>query len=132
MDLQHAEIARGTEPASPWLVHAKPSEAHHARLLQGATLIGEAARHVLSVRIGLWLDDAGRVRQARWRASDDASLRACAEAACAALESGADPLQLDAGSLGSATTHGAGAADGPELVLLAVRTAALLGGWREV
>jgi hypothetical protein len=132
MDLQHAEITRAPESASQGIVHAKLSEAHHARLLQGATLIGEAARHVLSVRVGLWLDDAGRIRQARWRGSDDSSLRTCAEAACAALESGADPLQLDAASLGPASTHGAGACDGPELVLSAVRTAALLGGWREV
>jgi hypothetical protein len=132
MDLQHAEITRATESATPWLVHAAPSEAHHARLLQGATLVGEAARHALSVRIGLWLDESGRVRQARWRASDDASLRACAEAACAALEAGANLLHLDARSLGFALGCGAATSDGPELVLSAVRTAALLGGWREV
>ncbi len=131
MDLQHADIARGTEPISSWLVNATPSEAHHARILQGATLTGEAARQALSIRIGLWLDDSGRVRQARWRASDDGALRACAEAACSLLESGGDPLRLDAGDL-SAAGSAASAGDGPELVLSAVRAAALVASPREI
>jgi hypothetical protein len=132
MDLQYAENMRATESTAPRLVHAEPSEAHQARLFQGATVVGEAARHVLSVRVGLWLDDAGRIRQARWRTGDDPSLRVIAEAACAALEAGADPLQLDAPSLGPAITHGNGATEARELVLSAVRTAALFGGWRKV
>jgi hypothetical protein len=90
----------GTIP--PWTetsVPLKPSDAVHAGPLDGATVTGEAARRQLSVRIGLWLDDSGRVRRARWRAVKEPALRACAEAACALLESGAEPTRVDASAI---------------------------------
>jgi hypothetical protein len=102
-------------------------EAPHAGLLEGATVTGEAAREQLSVRIGLWLDDSGWVRQARWRAVKDVDLRAHAEAACALLESRADPACIDAHAVELAV-HGAlrGESECAELVASAVRAAVLL------
>jgi hypothetical protein len=69
--------------------------------LDGA-VVGEAAGgERLMVRIGLWL--AGeRVVRARYRATTCAALIAYAEAACAALEAGADPARLDADALRAA------------------------------
>jgi hypothetical protein len=94
MSLHPATRARSAEPAPAWIPDAAiPEHAAHAGLLAGATVIGEAARHDLSIRIGLWLDDAGRVRRARWRASDR-TMRSPAEAACAHLEAGGDPGRL--------------------------------------
>ena len=75
----------------------------HAGFLEGATATGEAARQRLSVRIGLWLDGQGRVERARWRAVKDPDLSTCAEIACALLESGLDPLDVDETALRSAS-----------------------------
>ncbi len=91
-DLPDALIASAEDPI-------RPAPADHAGVLEGATVTGEAARQQLSVRIALWLDDGGAVRQARWRAVRDAGLRACAEAGCALLEAGADPARVDANTL---------------------------------
>ncbi|HET9594523.1 MAG TPA: hypothetical protein VFP65_03030 [Anaeromyxobacteraceae bacterium] len=129
MDLQPAET-RQAEVVSAWSRTAALPEPHHAGLLQGATLTGEAARRHLSVRIGLWLDEAGWVRQARWRAVDDSSLREYAEAACSLLESGADPVALDAEALRSAVEGGH--ADRAELVASALHAALVVGGPREM
>jgi len=71
------------------------AEAPHAGPLGGATATGEATRLGLTVRIGLWLDASGGVRQARWRAVEDPALRLCAEAACALLEAGVGPAAID-------------------------------------
>jgi hypothetical protein len=129
MDLQPAET-RQADVVSRWSRTALPPEVHHAGLLQGATLTGEAARRHLSVRIGLWLDEAGWVRQARWRAVDDSALREFAEAACSLLESGADPEALDAEALCSAVEGGY--ADRAELVASAIHAALVVGGPREM
>jgi hypothetical protein len=128
MDLQPAET-RQAEAAPAWPRTAALSQVHHAGLLQGATLTGEAARRHLSVRIGLWLDEAGWVRQARWRAVDDSALREYAEAACSLLESGADPGALDAEALRSAVEGGH--ADRAELVASAIHAALVVGGPRD-
>jgi hypothetical protein len=94
----------------------------HAGLLAGATATGEAARRQLSVRIGLWMDERGAVRQARWRAVKDPALRACAEAACSLLESGVQPEAVDAEAVRAAA---GGLAHGPvdraEVVAAAVQ-----------
>jgi hypothetical protein len=129
MDLQPADI-RQAEVVSAWSRTAAPPEVHHAGLLQGATLTGEAARRHLSVRIGLWLDEAGWVRQARWRAVDDSALREYAEAACSLLEGGADPAALDAEALRGAVEGGH--ADRAELVASAIHAALVVGGPREM
>ena len=127
MDLQPAQ--RPAEVVPSWSA-SKTARSHHAPLLHGATVTGEAARDHLSVRIGLWLDDAGRVRQARWRSSEGGELREYAEVACALLEARADPAQLDGEALRNAATH-AGHADGADLVAAAVHAALLQGGAAE-
>lgn len=70
----------------------------HAGDLGAAAALGEAsdgARRI--VRIGLFPD--GPALRARWKASSCASLMACAEVACALLEAGAAPADLDAARL---------------------------------
>lgn len=108
-------------------VRAAP--AMHAGFLEGATATGEATRHQLSVRIGLWLDEDGSVRQARWRAVRDAGLRACAEAGCALLEAGVDPAQVGADGLrrGAVSSH---ARDCAEVVAAAIEAALLVSADR--
>jgi hypothetical protein len=69
----------------------------HAGALDGA-FVGEAGEERMLVRVGLWLD-AGRVLRARYRATTCAALIAYSEAACAALERGADPGTLDGAAL---------------------------------
>jgi hypothetical protein len=129
MELQPAET-RPAESVSTWQTAAAVSQVHHAGLLHGATLTGEAARRHLSVRVGLWLDEAGWVRQARWKAEDDAALRACAEVACSLLESGADPQALDGDALLGALPSG-GHADRADLVAAAIQAALVVGGRRD-
>jgi NifU-like protein involved in Fe-S cluster formation len=73
------------------------AEPRHAGALDGAA-VGEAGEDRMLVRIGLWLD-GGAVRRARYRATSCAALIAYAEAACAALEGGADPTCLDRDAL---------------------------------
>ncbi len=129
MDLQPAET-RQADSVSTWRRTATLPEVHHAALLHGAALTGEAARRNLSVRVGLWLDEAGGVRQARWRAADDAALRDYAEAACSLLESGADPLALDGEALRHAVA-GAVHGDRADLVASAIHAALVVGGCRQ-
>jgi hypothetical protein len=125
MDLRRGD--RAPEPTPGALSHGAPLSSemhpHHAGSLHGATLTGEAGRRRLAVRIGLWLDDGGAVRKARWRAADDAGLRAAAEAACALLEARGDRVP-DAAVLREAGT----AADGAEMVAAAVEAALLARG----
>jgi len=65
------------------------ADPRHAGSLDGAALVGEAAGgDRLVVRVGLWLDDRGRVARACYRATTCASLIAYAEAACALVEAG--------------------------------------------
>jgi hypothetical protein len=103
----------------------------HAGVLDGATLTGEAARRQASIRIGLWLDESGWVRRARWRSAGDPALCAYAETACALVESGVDPLAVDSAALRNALA-GAGSAhdDYADLVASALHAAMLLGGQR--
>ena len=124
MDLQPIEIARIPEPAADWPPQDATAERRHA-VLHGATVVGEAARRSLSVRVGLWLDDAGHVRHARWRGADDATLRACAEAACRLLESGVDPRRLDATAIRDAVPS-SGCHERSELVASALEAALAL------
>ena len=71
----------------------------HAGPFDGAAAIGEAgAPDRLLVRVGLWLEGS-RVVRARYRATTCAALIAYAEAACVALERGADPAAMDAAAL---------------------------------
>ncbi len=129
MNLQPAEAARSVEAVSSWRGDLTTAESHCAGLLHGATLTGEAARRQLSIRIGLWLDEGGRVRQARWRAVEDPALRGYAEVACRLLESGADPVRLDGDALrNSAHVAPAGHGDRADLVAAAVHAALLLRG----
>jgi len=124
MDLRADRATECTLGALPW-TGPRPSEPqrHHAGALQGATVTGEAGRPHLAVRIGLWLDDSGTVRQARWRASDDLGLRAAAEAACALLEArGARAPNA------SALREAGAAADGAQMVAAAVEAALALAG----
>lgn len=59
----------------------------HAGPLAGASRFGEAVGgERLVVRIGVWIDGAGRVIRARFRATTCASLIAYAEAACTLVE----------------------------------------------
>lgn len=123
MDLR-AERATEAPPAvHPW-PGPGPSEPlrHHAGALHGATVTGEAGRPHLAVRVGLWLDAAGNVRQARWRASDDPGLRAAAEAACAQLEASG------AARTSAPTPREAATSDGAEMVASAVEAALALAG----
>ena len=86
MDLRPGDRAPELPPgALPWSPQPAEPHPHHTGSLHGATATGEAARPRLAVRIGLWLGDGGVVHKARWRAVDDAGLRAAAEAACALL-----------------------------------------------
>ena len=128
MNLQSADAARlaGAVPAQPETT--VPTATHEASVLHGATSTGEAGRRQLSVRVGLWLDDTGRVRRARWRAADDAALRDFAEAACSLLEAGVDPLRLDADSLRGAASAAAPHGDRADLVAAAVETAMSVAG----
>ena len=124
MDLQPIEIARLPEPAPDWLPQDATAERHHAAL-HGATVVGEAARRSLSVRVGIWIDEAGRVHQARWRGAEDPSLRACAEAACRLLESGVDPQCLDAATI-SLAVPSTGCRERSEVVASALEAALAL------
>ena len=127
MDTRPAADARAPETLPPWVEHHAPPVTGHAGLLDGATVTGEAARRQLSVRIGLWLDDAGVLRQARWRAVRDPALRAYAEAACSLLEAGAEPARLDGSTLRSSVQCLAPAQpELADLVASAVHAAALL------
>jgi hypothetical protein len=126
MDLRPADRAPEATPgAIPWPA-PRPTEParHHAGSLHGATLTGEAGRHHLSVRVGVWLDEAGAVRQARWRASDDPGLRSAAEAACALLEARGEGRPV-----GSGAPHDAGVpGERAEIVAAAIEAALRLAG----
>ena len=130
MTLQPVEPVQISEAVSSWPDVAIPAAITHEGLLHGATSTGEAARTQLSIRIGLWLDDAGWVRQARWRTTDDTALRQYGEAACVLLESGVDPLRLDADALRNAV-RGAVAGDRADLVASAIHAAVFLGTGRD-
>jgi len=83
------------------LVH----EPLHAGPVDGADLVGDAAgadRRV--VRLGLWLDDLGRVRRARHRTTSCASLIGYAEAACSLAEAGEPLPAIDGDRLAGAVT----------------------------
>jgi hypothetical protein len=74
----------------------------HAGVAEGADRVGDAHRGAgESVTLGLWLDDLGRVRKARWTATptDSDALAAYAEVACTLLESGVAPTSVDAAAL---------------------------------
>ncbi len=121
--------AEGLRIPPNWTGALPTDEALHAGALHGATVTGEAARRELSIRIGLWLDEAGSVRQARWRGAEDAELRAVAEAACTMLETGTDPSHLSSDGLRGALQTRAGAhADRADLVVAAVHAALQLRG----
>ena len=109
-------------------VHAWHPEraATHEGSLDGATLTGEVARGQIAIRIGLWLDEKGAVRQARWRCKDDPELGAYAENACSIVEAGASPITLDAKALRGAVPSAPLGDDRPELVVSALRSALLL------
>ena len=125
MDLQSAQRPADVVPTSNG---SKSTRSHHAPLLHGATVTGEAARNHLSVRIGLWLDEAGRVRQARWRSAEESAVRDYAELACRRLEARADPSPRDGDALRRAAVTGAPAhAECADLVAAAVETALLQG-----
>lgn len=119
MDLRRADAAREGASAGPGLpAPAGDRLLHHAGSLQGATATGEAARPHRAVRIGVWLDEAGAVRKARWCASsDDAGLRSAAEAACARLEAARPRAEAPAP---------AGDDDGAAMVAAAVEAALVL------
>ena len=131
MNLQPADATRLAQALSPRPESATAATAsHEASLLHGATSTGEAGRRQLSVRVGLWLDDSGWVRRARWRAVDDAPLREFAEVACALLEAGFDPLRLDGDSLRSAAAGKLAQGDRADLVAAAIETAMSVAGRR--
>jgi hypothetical protein len=69
------------------------AEPRHAGPLDGA-FVGEAGEERMLVRVGLWMEGS-RVLRARYRATTCAALIAYCEAACAALERGADPAAVD-------------------------------------
>ncbi len=72
---------------------------HAAQALDGASAVGEASGSLrLLVRLGVWRE-GGRVARARYRASTCASLIAYAEVACALLEAGVPPAEVDASRL---------------------------------
>jgi hypothetical protein len=132
MNLQPADVARPvaalptTQPRST----AAAGPFHEASLLHGATSTGEVGSRQLSIRVGLWLDETGRVRRARWRTVEDTALRCFAEAACSLLEAGLDPVHLDAEALRSATPGTLGHGDRADLVAAAVQTAFSAAGCR--
>ena len=120
-----AEAAASDVPS--WPRHStEPPPRTHAGPLDGATVVGEAARRHLSVRVGVWLGDGARVRQARWRCGDDRALRTCAEVACVLLERGLGALAAEARTLGGEAGVTGLATDRAELVAAAVRAALLL------
>jgi len=123
MDLRPGDRAPELPPgALPWSPQPAEPHPHHTGSLHGATATGEAARPRLAVRIGLWLGDGGVVHKARWRAVDDAGLRAAAEAACALLET------RGAGIPEAAALRDAGAPpDRAEMVAAAVEAALRAG-----
>ena len=97
---------------------------HAARALEGASAVGEASGGLrLLVRIGVWREE-GRVVRVRYRASTCASLIAYAEVACALLEAGVPPAEVEAERLRAAVAgvhpvhH-----DRADLVAAAVRVA---------
>ncbi len=123
MDVRAADNAIVADAVPAWPQYLPPAGTLYAGLLHGATLTGEAARRDLTVRVGLWLDEAGWVRQARWRA-DDETLRDYAEAACSLLEAGADPALLDGSALRAAVaTAPAAHGDRADLVASAIAVA---------
>jgi hypothetical protein len=72
---------------TPHTVAEHLAHLRHAGALDGADHVGEASGgQRLLVRVGLWLDGAGRVARARYRATTCAALIAYAEAACALAE----------------------------------------------
>ena len=95
-------MARGPRAATfpsviPRSVSEYVSDPRRAGRLDGAAALGEAAGgERLVVRVGLWLDRAGRVVRARYRATTCATLIAYAEAACALAEAGEAPARLGA------------------------------------
>ena len=110
----------------PRTVSDHVSDPRHAGPLDGASVAGSAAGgNRRLVQIGLWLDGRGRVVRARYRATSCASLIAFAEAACALLEGGGDPVRLDADALrGAVAGVHPSHLDRANLVLAAVRRAA--------
>jgi hypothetical protein len=120
-----SEVAPAWPSASP---RAVPAPARHAGVLDGATVTGEASRRNLAIRVGLWLDDAGAVRKARWRGVADDGLRACAESACALLEAGADPRQVEGAALRATLLDAGAAGDDADLVASALQVALLATG----
>jgi hypothetical protein len=120
-----SEVAPAWPSASP---QAVPAPALHTGLLDGATVTGEASRRHLAIRVGLWLDDAGAVRKARWRGDADDALRACAESACGLLEAGTDPRQIDGAALRTTLLAASAAAEDAELVASAIEAALLANG----
>ncbi len=128
MDVRGAQTIRpeGVLPV-PWSGPGAPLSAHPATSFAGATLIGEAIGPQGFVRIALWLDDAGRVRQARARAPEDAAVRSCAEALCDVLEAGGDPRKVGADDVrGLARSRSVAGLESAELVLSALHAALAL------
>jgi hypothetical protein len=115
-----SDVASTWPPVSPQALHGP---ARHHGLLDGATVTGEASRRNLTVRVGLWLDEAGAVRKARWRGVADESLRATAESACALLESGSDPGPANGAALRATLLASSASAEGADLVASAVEVA---------
>lgn len=79
----------------------------HRAPLDGATGVGEAEVGGI-VRIGVWLDDDGRVVRARFRATSCAALTAYAEAACALAEetcASPDAVRIRAAVTGAHPVH---------------------------
>ncbi len=131
MNVRPVELPRGEDVLDALIANpeeqVRPVTAAHAGFLEGATATGEAARRQLSVRIGLWVDDRGSVRQARWRAVRDPGLRACAEAACTLLESGLEPRRVDADAIRRATAElGHVQAECADLVAAAVEAGVMM------
>jgi hypothetical protein len=123
MELRSARSTRVADPAGAWPEGLDTAPGVHQGSLDGATLTGEACRRQLAVRVGLWLDETGWVRQARWRGPEAGAVRDYAEAACALLEAGADPARLDAESLRAAVAVGPANDEGAELVAGALAVA---------
>jgi hypothetical protein len=128
MNLQHAKVARPADAVPTHAQSAVITPSHEASLLHGATSTGEAGRRQLSIRVGLWLDDKGGVRRARWRTVDDPALRTFAETACSLLEAGLDPLRLDGEMLRGSTAGVIAHGDRADLVVLAVQAATTAAG----
>jgi hypothetical protein len=117
-----SDVASSWPPVSPQALHGP---ARHHGVLDGATVTGEASRRNLAVRVGLWLDDTGAVRKARWRGVADESLRVTAESACALLETGGDPKLVEATALRATLLAASASAEGADLVATAVEVALL-------